>query len=340
MDSTSRQQEEALVSGDLPPLEQVRDDVWALAQPMPGDHLAYSFTYLLRDSDGGVLVVDPGWDSDENWQRLTGALHQLVPGCSGADVVTGIIGTHLHPDHVGMAGRLREASGAMLGMHVLEREALERHRARPVGDVPADDRLEAWGVPPERRAELAQYVDRSPEGLVLAVDRELADGDVLPVPGFRLEVMATPGHTAGHLCLRDDARGLLLTGDHVLPTVFPGLGLGGETPSNPLADYLASIEAVCRYPDHEVLPGHGYRFTGIAERARECADHHLKRAREVAEVVAAEGGQSGEPRIWDIASLVTWTAGWKGLHGFQLLSALHQTQMHLDFVRSGGHALR
>ncbi|MHA7279700.1 MBL fold metallo-hydrolase [Arthrobacter sp. MDT2-2] len=332
MDSTSTRQADAVGRGELPPLDRVRDDVWALAQPMPGGHLAYSFTYLLQGADGGVHVVDPGWDSDANWDRLTAALAEIAPGRSGA--VTGITGTHLHPDHVGMAARLRDASGARLALHGTERRALEGHSTRVLDVDEVMGKLEGWGVPGGRRSELAQYVDRSPEGLVLAVDRVLTDGDVLPVPGFRLEVMATPGHTAGHICLRDDDRGLLFTGDHVLPTVFAGLGLGGPTASNPLADYLASIDRVRRFPDHEALPGHGYRFRGLAGRAEECAEHHLKRAREVASVLADEDPRSGGPSIWDIAARLTWTAGWEGLEGFQLLSALTQTEMHRDFVRT------
>ncbi|MHA7286998.1 MBL fold metallo-hydrolase [Arthrobacter sp. MDT3-44] len=332
MDSTSKRQADAAGRGELPPLDRVRDDVWALAQPMPGGHLAYSYTYLLRGADGGVHVVDPGWDSDANWDRLTAALTEIVPGTPGAGAVTGITGTHLHPDHVGMAARLRDASGAQLAMHGTERHALEGHSTRVLDIDEVMGRLEGWGVPEERRGELAQYVDRSPAGLVLAVDGVLSDGDVLPVPGFRLEAMATPGHTAGHICLRDDDRGLLFTGDHVLPTVFAGLGLGGPAASNPLADYLASIDRVRRYPDHEALPGHGYRFRGLAGRAEECAEHHLKRAREVAAVLA--DARSGGPSIWDIAARLTWTAGWEGLEGFQLLSALTQTEMHRDFVRT------
>jgi glyoxylase-like metal-dependent hydrolase (beta-lactamase superfamily II) len=336
MDSTSTRQADAVGRGELPPLDRVRDDVWALAQPMPGGHLAYSFTYLLQGADGGVHVVDPGWDSDANWDRLTAALTEIAPGSSGAGAVTGITGTHLHPDHVGMAARLRDASGAQLAMHGTERRALEGHSTRVLDTDEVMGRLEGWGVPGERRSGLAQYVDRSPEGLVLAVDGVLSDGDVLPVPGFRLEVLATPGHTAGHICLRDDDRGLLFTGDHVLPTVFAGLGLGGPTASNPLADYLASIDRVRRFPDHEALPGHGYRFRGLAGRAEECAEHHLKRAREVAAILAEADAdpRSVGPSIWDIASRLTWTAGWKGLEGFQLLSALTQTEMHRDFVRT------
>ncbi|WP_434994789.1 MBL fold metallo-hydrolase [Arthrobacter sp. Ld5] len=324
MHNTSTQQLGALERGELPPLEQVRDDVWSLAQPMPGGHLAYSLTYLLRSADGGVHVIDPGWDSDANWDRLTGALAEI----DGA--VTGITGTHLHPDHVGMAARLRRASGAPLAMHGVERAALERHAARRLDPEEVAARLAGWGVPPERRDELSRFVDRSPAGLGPAVDRTLSDGDVLPVPGFRTVVMATPGHTAGHICLRDDDRGLLYTGDHVLPTVFAGLGLGGATPSNPLADYVASIDRVRRYGHYEALPGHGHRFAGLDERAHESAQHHLKRAQEVTAVL----GAVAEPTVWDLASRLTWSAGWEGLQGFQLLSALSQTEMHRDFVRA------
>ncbi|MHA7240353.1 MBL fold metallo-hydrolase [Arthrobacter sp. TMS1-12-1] len=326
MKSTSTQQVEALERGELPPLEQVRADVWSLAQPMPGGHLAYSLTYLLLGADGGVHVVDPGWDSDANWARLTAALARIAPG--GAASVTGITGTHLHPDHVGMAARLRQASGAPLAMHAAERAALERHSTRLLDPQENARRLRAWGVPPERHAELTRFVDRSPVGLVPAVDRTLSDGDVLPVPGFRMVVMGTPGHTAGHVCLRDDDRGLLVTGDHVLPAVFAGLGLGGPTPSNPLADYLASIDRVRRYGHYEALPGHGYRFTGLGGRAEASAGHHLTRTREVAAIL--EAGE--DPSVWDLASRLTWTAGWEGLQGFQLLSALSQTEMHRDFV--------
>ncbi|WP_104167860.1 MBL fold metallo-hydrolase [Arthrobacter sp. SX1312] len=327
MHATSTQQVEALARGELPPLEQVRDDVWCLAQPMPGGHLAYSLTYLLRGADAGVHVVDPGWDSDANWDRLTAALAAVAP--DGA--VTGITGTHLHPDHVGMAARLRRASGAPLAMHGVERAALERHHTRLLDPDEVTARLDGWDVPRERRDELARFVDRSPAGLGPAVDRTLTDGDVLPVPGFRTVVMGTPGHTGGHICLRDDDRGLLYTGDHVLPTVFAGVGLGGATPSNPVADYVASIDSVRRYGHYEALPGHGHRFTGLGERAEESADHQLKRAREVEVVLET----LGEPTVWDLASRLTWTAGWEGLQGFQLLSALSQTEMHRDFVRAG-----
>ena len=330
MEPSSPAQEQVLASGGLPPLEQVRDDVWALAQPMPGGHLAYSYAYLLRASDGAAHVIDPGWDSDENLDRLTGALRTVAPGGTLATIT----GTHLHPDHVGLAARLRAASGASIAMHDVERSTLESHDGREANPEDSWSRLEGWGVPEERRRELTLHLDRSPADLTLAVDHGLTDGDVLPIPGFTLTVMATPGHTAGHICLRDDDRGLLLTGDHVLPNVVAGLGLGGATTSNALADYLVSIDRVSRFPDHEALPGHGYRFRGLPERAAACAEHHLSRTREVAAVLARADVRP--PTVWEIAGQLTWTAGWDGLHGHHLLSALAQTEMHRDYVRTVG----
>jgi glyoxylase-like metal-dependent hydrolase (beta-lactamase superfamily II) len=340
LNGTGRDRTEATGNGALPTLEQVREDIWALAQPMPGGRLAYSLAYLLRGTDGRVHVIDPGTDSDGNWDRLVAALAVVAPeGPGGAADVAGITATHLHPDHLGLAARLRAASGAPLGMHSHEVRALQRHSERTFDHDEVAARLEEWGVPAERRPELARYVDRSPEG-PMTVDRVLADGDTLSIPGFSIEVMATPGHTAGHICLRDDERAVLFTGDHVLPTVFPGLGLGGESSTNPLADYIESIGRVRRYTDHEALPGHGHRFTGLADRADECAEHHLARAREVSAVLAGRDASRGAPGVWEIASQLTWTAGWGGLEGFQLLSALFQTEMHREFVRAGGLPLR
>jgi glyoxylase-like metal-dependent hydrolase (beta-lactamase superfamily II) len=322
------------------PLDRVRDDVWALRMPMPGEHMPYSFAYLLRDATGGIHVIDPGLDRDDNWALLIDSLASLDDGGAGPGDIRSIIATHLHPDHLGMADRLRRATGAPLVMHRAEQEALERQRRarwRP-------DRLAAqfdeWGVPTGQRAEMASLAGRAPAGLDVHADVVVDDGDRLgagegpPTPGFDLVAMWTPGHTPGSLSLRDDARNILFTGDHVLPVTFSGLGLGGDTTTNPLADYLASLDTVARYPGHEVLPGHEYRFTGVATRAAELAQHHLRRTREVAAVIGADASSS----IWQIASQLTWTAGWDGLAGFFLFSALSQTAMHraaleVPFVR-------
>jgi glyoxylase-like metal-dependent hydrolase (beta-lactamase superfamily II) len=203
-------------------------------------------------------------------------------------------------------------------MHEREAEAA----AAVARGVPEPD-LVAWGVPPERRPELATVVSAPVAGDLPQPDGLLADGDLLDIPGRRIRVLWTPGHTPGSVCLHDEGAGLVFTGDHVLPTVNSGLGLGGPTPTNPIADYLAALDRVAAI-DGLALPGHEHPFAGLADRCAILAEHHLRRSREVA---AHPGGT-----VWEVAKDLTWTGGWESLHGFTLLSALSQTALHRDYL--------
>jgi glyoxylase-like metal-dependent hydrolase (beta-lactamase superfamily II) len=329
MRATSTSQFDASDAGTVPPLEQVREGVWALGAAMPGGHIPYSLLYLVRDDAGGIHVIDPGWDSDANWHGLVAALADI-----GSDLaaVASVTATHLHPDHIGMAQRLHDETGAPVQVHTLEARALAS--AGPGGWSPSAlaHELDEWRVPADRRSEIERMLVGAPPRPTVNVDRVVHDDERLDIPGFDLVAMRTPGHTAGSISIRDDANRLVLTGDTILPTMHAGLGLGGPTDTNPISDYLGSLNALGRYPDHEALPGHGYRFTGLADRARQSAEHHLRRSREVAALLERDPTASS----WDVASSLTWTAGWQNLAGFYLYSALSQTAMHRDFVANGG----
>ena len=111
-----------------------------------------------------------------------------------------------------------------------------------------------------------------------------------------------------------------------------GLGLGGPTATNPVAGFLDGLERIAIYDDHEVLPGHGYRFTGLAERCAEATNHRNQRTAEVAAVLATKPDST----VWEIASQLTWTAGWENFRGFYVRSALAQTAMHRDYIEQFG----
>jgi glyoxylase-like metal-dependent hydrolase (beta-lactamase superfamily II) len=325
MQATSAGQFQAFSAATIPPLEQVREGVWALGAYMPGGHIPYSLLYLVRDSSNGIHVIDPGWDSDRNWQALMTALSAIGSGVTGVQSITA---THLHPDHIGMAQRLQSHTNAPVQVHALEKRDLDAAGAGGWNPSVLAHQLDEWVVPSDRRNELEQMLTGAPPQPTVQIDRVIDDNERLEIPGFDLIAMLTPGHTSGSLTLRDDHNELLLTGDVLIPTMHAGLGLGGNATTNSLHDYLASLDALRRFPDYEALPGHGYRFTGVLERANRSAAHHLRRTKEVAEAVE----KNPDASIWEIARDLTWTAGWKNLSGFYVYSALKQTAMHRDYL--------
>jgi glyoxylase-like metal-dependent hydrolase (beta-lactamase superfamily II) len=315
----------------VPDPDEVRQGIWSIPLPMQQPGNPFSLCYLIAGDDGSLHLIDTGYDGDENWRLFRSALDGF--GLSLDDIATVFV-THLHPDHLGMTERLRAASGARVGMLRREQQGLAAVAAG--GLAPPDGLLEGWGVPPERRPELsiplgADLVARG----IPTIDRGYEPGEMLDVPGREIEVLWTPGHTAGSASLVDAAAGLVYTGDTVLPKIFSGLGLGdrglsGSPQTNPIGDYLASLTALAKYDDLEVAPGHGYRFRGLIERNAQLAEHHLHRSRAAAAVIRDQR----DATVWEVASRLRWTAGWQNLRSFFLLSALSQTVLHLDFARS------
>jgi glyoxylase-like metal-dependent hydrolase (beta-lactamase superfamily II) len=342
--------------GAAPAPSRASEDVWVLPQPMPGEHSPrYSLSYLIRDARGGLHLVDPGLDTDVNRQRLAALVAEIARESSSSGgpghppELDSITVTHLHTDHLGMAERLRRETGVPVALHREEQASLARLiEAAPHHAAIQAARAESWGVPAERMPELAAIADRAASGGAeshFRADVLLDDGELLAIPGRSIRVLHTPGHTPGHLCLHDLDRGTLFTGDHLLPSIYPGIGLGGPTP-DPIGDYLRSLDRVAALDGAggaddadgtggaagaaplDVFPGHGYRFTGLADRCATTRRHHLTRSAEVEAVLGEHPGAS----IWQIAERIHWTAGWPNMRGFYLASALNQTQMHVDHL--------
>ena len=307
--------------------DEVADGIWSIPVRMPDPRNPYTLCYVLQGTDGSLHVLDPGMHSDENWMLLTAGLEGFG---LRLDRVASVGITHLHPDHLGMAERLRAATGAPVVMLRREQEAAI-HLAEHGGDL--ESQFDAWGVPRARRDEIRHVGRMGGRDVALLADVLWSDGDRWAIPGRSLEVVSTPGHTPGHACLVDAAAGVLFSGDHVLPKIYPGLGLGGPTPTNPIADYLRSLERIAEFDELEVAPGHGYRFRGLRERCDEIRAHHLARSREAARVIAAQP----EATVFEVAAQLPWTAGWPKMRGFVLYSALSQTEQHLGFVASSAY---
>src|SRR5271163_3894082 len=97
----------------FPPVEQLRPGISVVPVPIPANSLRYVYVYVF-ETDAGPYIVDAGWNTDEAFSALSLGLEAV--GTSIQDV-QGILVTHIHPDHYGLAGRVREASGAWVAPH-------------------------------------------------------------------------------------------------------------------------------------------------------------------------------------------------------------------------------
>ncbi|HWC38815.1 MAG TPA: MBL fold metallo-hydrolase [Acidimicrobiales bacterium] len=315
--------------GPLPPVERVRPGIWSIPVPIPNNPLRYVLVYLF-ETDAGPYIVDAGWNTDDAFDTLVAGLVQ-----AGTDVaeVQGVLVTHIHPDHYGLAGRVRDVSGAWVALHPADAKLIHDRYQEPKELL---DRVGAMlrrvGAPAEELSSL-QNASMPILPLVTAVEPDvLIEDDTKPdVPGWDLLAVWTPGHSPGHLCFREPRYELMLTGDHVLPRITPNIPFHPQAGADPLGDFLASLERVGAFPTDEVLPAHEHRFVGLSERVAELRAHHEQRFGEA--IAAVERGVTS---AWDIASQMTWSRPWNRIEGFMRRAAVGEAMAHLRALESRG----
>ena len=324
-------QHEAWRARDLPPVEQLRPDLWSIPVPMGGP-LRYVSVYAFALDGGGIGLLDTGWESDEGWTALTDGLASLGGGIAD---VRGVLVPHLHFDHLGLAERVRQASGAWVAMHPADAAIVgspghrdpERFVAEEVDFLVSlgADRDEAVSDigPPENLAHFTRMA---------VPDRHLGDGDTADFPGWRLRAVHTPGHTPGHLCFAEERTGLFFSGDHVLPRISPNISTTGTGDPDPLRDYLAALARVSMTEPAEVLPAHEWRFRGLAERTAELTAHHEHRLAELLEAIRANPGSTP----WQLAAHLTWSRPWDQYERRMRIFAVTETDAHLRLLASRG----
>jgi glyoxylase-like metal-dependent hydrolase (beta-lactamase superfamily II) len=317
------------MSGALPPVERVRPGLWCIPVPIPNNSLRYVLVYAF-ETDAGPYIVDAGWNTDEAFDALQQGLAQAG---FGIREVKGVLVTHIHPDHYGLAGRVREASGAWVALHPAD-AALIRDRYEQPEDLVArvGNLLRQWGAPEEEASSL-QRASLPVLPLVSAgtPDILIDDGDRPEIPGWDLIAIWTPGHSPGHLCFYEERNRLMLTGDHVLPRITPNIPYHPQAGTNPLGDYLDSLDKVGAYRATEVLPAHEHRFVGLLNRVDELKDHHEARFVEVVNALAG-----GATTAWDVAAQMHWSRPWDRIEGFMRRAAVGEAMAHLRALQLRG----
>jgi glyoxylase-like metal-dependent hydrolase (beta-lactamase superfamily II) len=326
----------------------VRPGLWSIGVPFPDNPLGYTLVYLLESHRGPVLV-DSGWDDDESWDALCAGFR-----AAGTDVAEcyGVLVTHVHPDHHGLSGRVREASDAWVAMHDRDAvtvghvsSAMDNDHRTPAARTSPDFTDELMAVLLDAGASEDELAAAPPAAArrrvrrfrpLAAPDRSVEDGARLDVPGWDVDAVWTPGHTPGHLCFHLPEHRLLLAGDHVLPTITPHISISRrDRAGDPLGDFLDSLQKVARLDTDEVLPAHRHRFGDLAQRVEEITRHHSDHLAAIESILV-----DGPASMWEIASRLRWNRPWDQFPLGLRRSAVNETAAHLRYLTRRDRAVR
>lgn len=312
--------------------EEIRPNLYRIPVPLPDSPLKEINSYIVISPDRN-LVIDTGMNRPECQQVLEAGLEEL-----GIDrQKTDFLATHMHADHQGLISTLMtDQSKAYMGALDTPNFRGEAHDWSKDGFM--GDYLQLSGFP---AAELEATMKNHP-GFKFSSARtvdyiDLNDGDKFQVGDYCFDIIHTPGHTEGHICLYEAKLKLFISGDHVLGDITPNITSWTEG-DDPLALYLDSLDKVSTLDVELCLPGHRSFIHDFKGRIRELKDHHMERANEVIDIL-----QEGDKNAYQVAGLMTWSIRAKSWEDFPVMQrwfATGEALAHLHYVEGKGHISR
>ena len=248
-------------------VKEVADGVYWVRMPLPIS-LEWINLWLLRDGDGWT-IVDTGMATEEarnHWRNIFATALDDKP-------VKRVIVTHMHPDHVGLAGWITRkfqcpmvmsrAEYTMCRMLVADtgREAPDAGIAFYKSAGWDDEALENYKA---RFGGYGRATSRLPDAFI-----RVREGDKLTIDGSDWEVMTGEGHCPEHVCLFNQEKNLFISGDQVLPRISSNVSVFPTEPEgDPLRAWIESCEKLqSKLPeDVLVLPAHNLPFYGVNNR--------------------------------------------------------------------------
>ena len=168
----------------------------------------------------------------------------------------------------------------------------------------------------------AQVILHSAEVTDMPIDKRVNDGDIISLGGIDLEVVHTPGHNPGHICLYIRKSKIMFSGDHVLAKTTTAL----QPPWGDMTQYIDSLRKLLKYDIDLMLPAHGPPIKEARKRIEELIQHRIERE---AQVVALLG--KGKVTVKEIVAEI-----YPELTGFLYAVAQGQVYAHLVKLEKDG----
>lgn len=275
---------------------EVADGILWIRLPLPLklDHVN---CYAIDEGDSWTIL-----DTCFSTSKVRDMWDVLLGGVLNGKPIGRVIGSHHHPDHIGLAGWLMEKDGAefwtsrtawlMARMMTLDRQETmppETVTFFKSAGMDADILAERIGQPQTFFADMVWPI---PLGY-----RRMIEGEVITLGGRDWDVHMGNGHAPEHVTLWSRDEPLVLAGDQILPGISPNLGTYATEPeADPVGDWLEACERLSQYATHDqlALPGHKRPFRGLPHRLRMLIEGHHSALDRLKEHLAKEPSTASE----------------------------------------------
>jgi glyoxylase-like metal-dependent hydrolase (beta-lactamase superfamily II) len=262
------------MSSANPNIKEIAANFHMITLPMPF-RLGHVNVFLIVH-DKKAIIFDTGLNIRSVLPELEASLKSV--GLSIGDIGHVFL-THFHADHCGIAGLIKERSGAVIHMSEEGKRHIKMTKEQGLIIEKMREFLSCQGLP-EKTLDFISKIFGHFKNVTLPfeVDEILKNGEFHRECERTFEVISTPGHANGHNCFYFREEGILLSGDHVLPDITPNLSPDlFDANFHPLEAFLSSLDRVRDLKVERVCPAHGTPFSDLKGRVDEIKEHHEER---------------------------------------------------------------
>jgi glyoxylase-like metal-dependent hydrolase (beta-lactamase superfamily II) len=265
-------------------INKIQDNFYCITLPMPF-RLKHVHVYALVNGND-VALFDTGFKVGGSYEKLESDLTSIGLGIKS---VRDIYLTHVHADHCGMAGLIKEKSGAKIHLSAVADESNQNYSNIDL----LTSRMKKFYLLHGMSGEEIEALIVMFSGLRNIIstfqgDDHLQPNKIYEFGAWNFEIIFTPGHSNGHVCYYFPKEKFLLSGDTVLPQITPNLSpdLVDEN-FRPLHSFLHSLQLLETLPVEKIYPGHGNVFSDLKTRTKEMREHHTERTQLILNCISA-----------------------------------------------------
>ncbi|MDD3571190.1 MAG: MBL fold metallo-hydrolase [Lachnospiraceae bacterium] len=301
-------------------------DIYKIYVPLPNNPLKNLNCYIVKTPEKN-LIIDTGFNIKECYEALMSGIKELNIDMANTEMFL----THLHSDHVGLAGSIMPKDGKIY-MSKADYDYFVNTIKGDDWDI-IENIFVSEGFPKDSITVLRETNPArayAPDESFNAITVE--DGEKICVGEYELTCVFTPGHTPGHMCLYLEKEKLMFLGDHVLFDITPNITFWNYV-DNSLLNYMKSLEKIKTFSIDTALPAHRKNDMDFYVRVEEILKHHQIRLDECLRIVTENPGL----HAYDIGGKMQWSMrgrNWAEFPMHQKWFAVGETIAHLDYLRA------